>query len=196
MARGWITEVDGFLSLGQRKRGHNPPYPEFKKWRGRTNNPALDEPTIPSGLVPPAEVIPGWFSDVESYYPFANHPDYYRSIPWLIRHAAGIPFRSRCILVASEDIIWEDGRNSAVIEVEVEFGAGGKLLYLVWGRLNDGYLLYKFRPEVTSDNVLDYLSKGYPTMDVCEEKYWPLDFISTGQLEMWDLRRTDTMLAS
>ncbi|KAG9042015.1 hypothetical protein FS837_011447 [Tulasnella sp. UAMH 9824] len=181
----WINFEKEF----SRKRSHDPPYPESKKWRGRANNPALDEPTKLSGLVPPVEIIPGWISDVESYYPFANHPDYYRSIPWLIRHAAGIPFRSRCILVSSEDIIWETGRNSAIIEVEVEFGAGGKLLNLVWREPGDGYLLYKFRPEVTRDNLLDYLLKDSPTMNVCEEKYWPLDFISTAQLELWDLRR-------
>lgn len=135
-----------------------------------------------------SEGAPGWTRDVERYYPHANDPSYYLSIPWLVRDLAGIPFGARCVMVSSEQIDPIKGANAAIIEVEAEFGIGGRLLLLLWGGGVE-WQLFKFRSLVTSDNIVNYLKTGVILATLCDPKPLSLDPVILGQWEVWGVRR-------
>ncbi|KIO15638.1 hypothetical protein M407DRAFT_34779, partial [Tulasnella calospora MUT 4182] len=143
------------------------PHPSSKEWLGLACNPAMHKPQKIKLPDLAAEGAPGWTGDVESYYPFANHPSYYLSIPWLIRDLAGIPFDARCVMVSSQKIDPIKGENAAIIEVEVEFGIGGRLLLMLWDELLD-WELFKFQPLVSSDNIVEYLKNGVAVATLCD----------------------------
>lgn len=135
-----------------------------------------------------AEGAPGWTREVERYYPRANDPNCYLSIPWLIHDMAGIPFDARCIMVSSTHFDPTKGENAAIIEVEVEFGLGGKLLLLLFDE-GLGWNLFKFRPLVTSNNIVNYLRNGVIPATLCDPNPLSLDRVAVGQWEIWDVRR-------
>ncbi|KAG8887590.1 hypothetical protein FRC00_000365, partial [Tulasnella sp. 408] len=95
-------------------------HPSPKLWPRISSNPAIFDPTPLSTSEYPAQLAPGWFTDLEAFYPFANHPEYYGSIPWMVRELADIPSESRCIIFSSATIDPNFPANNAVIELEVK----------------------------------------------------------------------------
>ncbi|KAG8908869.1 hypothetical protein FRC01_007237, partial [Tulasnella sp. 417] len=136
-------------------------HPSPKLWPRISSNPVFFYPKPLSTSEYPTQLPTGWFTDLETFYPFANHQDYYGSIPWMVRELAGIPSDSRCILFCSVDIDNLDGSNNAVIELDVKFGNGGNLLLLVWSSedLLD-FSLYQLRPGATKEMVFGNIQRG------------------------------------
>ncbi|KIO18200.1 hypothetical protein M407DRAFT_32141 [Tulasnella calospora MUT 4182] len=170
------------------KQAQSSPHPSSKEWLGLARNPGMHKPRKIKSPDLATEGAPGWTRDVESYYPFANHPSYYLSIPWVIRDLAGIPFDARCIMVSSKKIDSIKGKNAAIIEVEVEFGIGGKLLLMLWDEDLD-WDLFKFRSLITSDNIVEYLKNGAAVATLCDPHPLLMDPVTSGQWAIWEVRR-------
>lgn len=165
------------------------------RWPRLGSNPAIFKPKNVSKLDYPAELAPAWFQDPEIWYPFTNHPDYYGSIPWMVREVAGIPSGSRCFVFSSKAINYELGSNIAVIELDVEVDKGGNLLILLWsGEEPLDFRLYQLRPEVTKETVIQKIKIGKFLRGICDGEPLSLDPLSIGQLATWAAGEEDGLM--
>ncbi|KAG8908859.1 hypothetical protein FRC01_007242 [Tulasnella sp. 417] len=160
------------------------PFP--KLWPRISSNPVFFYPKPLSRSEYPAQLPKGWFTDIEAFYPFANHPDYYGSIPWMVREVAGIPSGSRCIMFRSSDIDNPHGSNIALIELDAEVGNGGNLLLLGWSS-EDPFVfsLYQLRPGVTKEMVIGRIQRGESVGLLFDDSSWSKNALCIGQLAAW-----------
>ncbi|KAG8894705.1 hypothetical protein FRC01_012803, partial [Tulasnella sp. 417] len=164
--------------------GHIHPSP--KRWPRIGSNPALFMPKDLPKSEYPDQLAPGWFTELEKWYPFANHPNYYGSIPWMVQEVAGIPSGSQCILFSSSDINYEFGSNTALIELDLAVGNGSKLLALQWsGEDPLDFWLYQLRSEATKEMVIQKVKEGRSLGLFLERQPWSRNPLYIGQLASW-----------
>ncbi|KAG8944567.1 hypothetical protein FRC04_001690 [Tulasnella sp. 424] len=131
----WKTR---WLDYPEPKYTSNPPHPSPKRWPGLASIPGYTKPKNVPEPGSAYEVAPGWFCEVERFYPGINQPDAWGGIPWHVQELAGIPSGARCVLVSSNDLcgkLEDDSSVMAVIELDAEAegrSSRGGLLLLSW----------------------------------------------------------------